>query len=140
MSASRKKPKASSQITKLTDVIQHPSLAFSTIQTLRGLVEDQEKQIAELTKNEALLKISVAKETLEKILNGEPVTKPKTDPFKDGEGKPVVPGYPYTMCDVVAPASKACGLGKGCKCIQAVGHTTPHRAKCGARWANRKRS
>lgn len=61
------------------------------------------------------------------------------DPFKDGSDKAVVPGYPFTVCDVVAPPSKACSLGKQCKCIQAAGHTTPHRARCGSRWANRKR-
>lgn len=47
--------------------------------------------------------------------------------------------YPLTYCDVIAPPSKACSLGKQCKCVQLAGHTTPHRAKCGSRWANRKR-
>lgn len=44
-----------------------------------------------------------------------------------------------TLCGKQAPASKACRLGPHCICVQAAGHTTPHRARCGSRWANRKR-
>lgn len=40
------------------------------------------------------------------------------------------------MCLKLSPASIRCG--PYCLCVLEKGHTTPHRARCGQRWKERK--
>lgn len=121
-----KSPRTGDAMDRLTDVIQKPAVAFRTIQVLRTIVEEQEKEIERL---------KARKYTFER----------GPDPYRDATAPPAPEIEPThaqlePQCGKQAPASKACRLGPHCLCVQVEGHTTPHRAKCGARWANRKRS